>query len=316
MIVVGITNTDRNRDLTPTHVDSFQIAPNLSVALKTSGGGEQFIAFIEKELMPYIDSAYPTLPYKILIGHSFGGLTVMNTFINHKNLFNAYVAIDPSMWWDENNLLHKAQMTLPAENYNHKTLFLGIAHTMSKGMDTATVRKDTSILTQHIRAILSLNELLQQSKRNGLSYDYKYYKHDTHSSVNLIAVYDALRFIFDSDSQITDNDMLNPSVNIIEQIEKRYKKLSEQFGFKCNAPEALINELGNEEMMLKNMDAAEQLFKMNVTNYPTGFKVYDAMGDFYTAKNDQAKAIEYYKKALAIHENADSRKKLNSLLKK
>ena len=67
MIVVGIPNTDRTRDLTPTHIDADPYVPADSIFYKTSGGGENFIAFIEKELMPYIDVKYPTAPYKILI---------------------------------------------------------------------------------------------------------------------------------------------------------------------------------------------------------------------------------------------------------
>ncbi|MDP9048102.1 MAG: esterase family protein, partial [Bacteroidota bacterium] len=66
MIVVGVTNTNRVRDLTPTHVSN----PN------ESGGGESFIKFIEQELAPYVDSKYPTAPYRIFSGHSLGGLTV------------------------------------------------------------------------------------------------------------------------------------------------------------------------------------------------------------------------------------------------
>lgn len=87
MIVVGIPNTDRIRDLTPTHVNA-ALPYTDSLMLKTTGGGERFVLFIEKELMPHIDSLYPAQPYKILTGHSFGGLTVINVAINHTKLFN------------------------------------------------------------------------------------------------------------------------------------------------------------------------------------------------------------------------------------
>ena len=111
MIVIGILNTDRTRDLTPTHMDSWQVMGLVldSDVCKNSGGGEKFISFIEKELIPYIDSLYPTASYRILIGHSFGGLTVMNTLIYHPNLFKAYVAIDPTMSWDNQKLLKEAK---------------------------------------------------------------------------------------------------------------------------------------------------------------------------------------------------------------
>jgi predicted alpha/beta superfamily hydrolase len=59
MIIVGIPNTDRTRDLTPTHIDADPPFMD-STFSKTSGGGENFIAFMEKELMPHIDAKYPT----------------------------------------------------------------------------------------------------------------------------------------------------------------------------------------------------------------------------------------------------------------
>lgn len=143
MIVIGITNTDRTRDLTPTHID---IDPPYmdSASAKTSGGGEKFISFIEKELMPYIESNYPTEPYKMLIGHSFGGLTVMQTFVHHTNLFNSFICIDPSMWWDKQNLLKESKKFLINNKFQGTSLFLGIANTMPEGMNINKVSNDTS----------------------------------------------------------------------------------------------------------------------------------------------------------------------------
>lgn len=317
MIVVGITNNDRTRDLTPTHVDVDPMMMNDSNASRTSGGGEQFIAFIEKELMPHIDSTYPTLPYKTLIGHSLGGLTVMNTLINHKDLFNAYVAIDPSMWWDKRALLHKAADVLPKENYQNKTLFLAMANTMNKGMDTAKVRNDTALFSRHIQAILSLNDLLQQNRNNGLSYDYKYYINDNHGSVPLIATYDALHFIFSFyNFQLTPDDFVNFSMNTVAKLEKHYEDVSKHFGFTYNPPEDVVNNLAYLAMSQKKMPEAERLLNMNIANYPTSFNAWASMGDLQTAEGNKEKAVEYYKKALTIKQNPETRKKLNALLKK
>ena len=99
MIVVGITNTNRDKDLKPT-------ITNLDgVVDLNSGGGGNFMNFIENELIPHIDSIYPTAPYRIFSGHSLGGLTVINTLLNNTQLFNAYIAIDPSLWWNNQTLL-------------------------------------------------------------------------------------------------------------------------------------------------------------------------------------------------------------------
>src|SRR6187397_3308853 len=126
MIIVGIPNTDRTRDLTPTHITSDPPMMD-SNSTKNTGGAENFTAFIEKELMPHIDSIYPTQPFKVLIGHSFGGLTVMNTITNHTKLFNAYIAIDPSMWYDKERFLKATKKKLSEKKYEGIRLYVGIA---------------------------------------------------------------------------------------------------------------------------------------------------------------------------------------------
>jgi predicted alpha/beta superfamily hydrolase len=195
MIVVGIANTNRTRDLTPTN-SLFGPIGKRDTSFKTSGGGEKFIAFIEKELMPHIDSLYPASPYKVLIGHSLGGLIAMDILINHNNMFNAYILIDPSMWWDQKKLLNQAQQVLKKKILKGKTLFLGIANTMPPGMDTVEVRKDTSGYTAHIRSILELADIFKSNPANGLNFKYKYYHEENHNSVQTIATYDALHFLF------------------------------------------------------------------------------------------------------------------------
>jgi predicted alpha/beta superfamily hydrolase len=150
MIVVGIPNTNRTRDLTPTHVDADPMIKDVNF-LKTSGGGEKFISFIEKELMPYVDSKYPTAPYRMLIGHSLGGLTVMQAFVHHTGLFNSYVCIDPSMWWDNQSLLRETKKVLAEKQFTGKSMYLGIANTMEPGMDLKNVQNDKSDDTRHIR---------------------------------------------------------------------------------------------------------------------------------------------------------------------
>ncbi len=316
MIVVGIPNTDRTRDLTPTHVD---VDPPYmdSAGSKSSGGGEHFISFIEKELVPHIDSLYPTTPYKMLIGHSFGGLTVINTLIHHAHLFNSYVAIDPSMWWDKQKLLKEAKQDLAAKKYDGISLFLGIANTMEKGMDTLHVKKDTSSMTRHIRSILALSSYLNSNKKNGLKFNYKYYKDDNHGSVPLITEYDAMHFIFDFyNFQLNFKDFFDGKLELDHALSEHYKKVSEHMGYTINPPEDFVNSMGYLAIQQKHFDKAEALFKMNVANYPESFNTYDSMGDLYQAKGDIEKAAENYKKALSIKGAPDTKQKLEKLLKK
>jgi len=314
MIVVGIPNTDRTRDLTPTHVDADPPFMD-SASSKTSGGGEHFTSFIEKELMPYIDSLYPTSPYRMLIGHSFGGLTVMNVLINHPRLFNSYIAIDPSMWWDHQKLLKEVQQDSALKNYDSISLFLGIANTMEKGMDTLGVKKDTSGNTKHIRSILALNASLNAGKMNGLNFNSKYYKDDNHGSVPLIAEYDALHFIFDFYKlDINFREVFEGNLDLDKVLIEHYKVVSQHFGYLVTPPEDLVNSFGYTLLNQKKYDKAEALFKMNIANYPQSFNVYDSMGDFYVKKGNKEQAIENYKKALSIKDFPDTKQKLDKLL--
>jgi len=63
-------------------------------------GGNKFLDFMEDELIPRIEKAYPASSYRTFVNHSFVGLSVINALINRQHLFNYYVAIDPSLWWD------------------------------------------------------------------------------------------------------------------------------------------------------------------------------------------------------------------------
>ncbi|HMJ46611.1 MAG TPA: alpha/beta hydrolase-fold protein [Ferruginibacter sp.] len=311
MIVVGIPNTDRMRDLTPTHSVTSPFGGGDFD--KTSGGGENFTSFIEKELIPHIDSLYPTAPYRVFIGHSLGGLMVINTLINHPQLFNSYIAIDPSMWWDDQKLLKKASAGLSGKNYKDKSLFLAVANTMKTGMDTLLVKKDTGSATIHIRSNLQLANILKNMQSNGLHWAYKYYNEDDHGSVPLIAEYDAMHFLFSKYKMPSFENLFDSSFNADSAITAHFKNVSRQMGYKILPPESVINSLGYAFMQNNMPGKAYTFFKMNVDNYPTSFNTYDSMGDFYESKGEKNKAIEYFSKALSLKDNPDTRQKLEKL---
>src|SRR5882762_3087948 len=108
LIVVGIANTDRVRDLTPTHAD-IKNPDGTVTAFPTSGGADRFLDFIQTELIPEIEKRYRTAPYRIFAGHSFGGLLAIHALITRPDLFNAYIAVSPSLQWDDGHTLRRAQ---------------------------------------------------------------------------------------------------------------------------------------------------------------------------------------------------------------
>ena len=107
VIVVGISNTKRTRDLTPTNsIINYSGKPDSSSYI-LSGGNELFLQFIETELIPMVDKNYKSAPYKIFAGHSFGGLSAINCMLTRPDMFDAYIAVSPSLWWDKEYLLKR-----------------------------------------------------------------------------------------------------------------------------------------------------------------------------------------------------------------
>lgn len=315
MIVVGIPNTNRTRDLTPTHATS---APGLPAeALKTSGGGENFTAFLERELIPYIDAHYPTTPHRTLVGHSFGGLLVMNTLLHHPSLFENYVALDPSMWWDGQKLLHEAPALLAQPRYAGRALFVGIANTMPTGFDTVQVRRDTSPATDFMRSKLTLRDELASHPANGLRVRSKYYPNDTHSSLPLPATYDALRYLFQSyaPAPATLFDLFEPGIKTkpAALVEAHYQGVSAAMGYPVLPPEPMVNDLAYYLLQSNQQANALAMFQLNARNYPTSFNAHDSLGDYYSAQKQPALAIAAYTKALQLKEVPATRQKLGKL---
>jgi len=308
MIIVAITNTDRMRDLTPTAID------------ENWGGGEKFTDFIEKELIPYIDKNYPTSSYRTYVGHSLGGLMVINTLFTRPELFDNYIAIDPSLSWDDQVVLNKATAAFPEIKFDNKSLYLGVANTMAAGMNIEDVVNDTTGSTLHIRSILEFAKVAGSPENNSLAFEWKYYENDTHGSVPLITEYDAMRFLFswydfkgldrffDPDIKVAPKDFKNT-------VATHYKMVSDRFGYEVLPNEGLINSLGYGFMNPDKFDLSYAALQMNIENYPKSSNVYDSMGDYYLATKDSVKALELFTKALQVGPNTSSQEKIDMLNK-
>ncbi|SHN20185.1 alpha/beta hydrolase-fold protein [Mucilaginibacter sp. OK098] len=308
MIIVGIANTVRDRDLTPTHVKTNNGQDNLS------GGGENFTRFIADELFPYVDAHYPTAPYRVLSGHSLGGLTVVNILLNHTKMFNAYIAIEPSLWWDSKKLLKQAQQQLASIDLSKKSLFVAIANNMPPGVDTISVMKDTlNSNTQVTRSVLPFVKALKDAKPKSLRWGYKFYPNERHGTVELNAEYDALRYLFNYYPFRSSQFDEHPKLNVDSVLAAHFKMLSDNFGYTELPPESLVNSLAYHCWELNKPKEAFSLFKRNVDNHPQSANAFDSLGDFYAGTGDKQKAIEAYGRSLSLQETVDTRRKLEEL---
>jgi predicted alpha/beta superfamily hydrolase len=187
MIIVGIVNTKRTRDLTPTEsIINYFGQPDTSRVswMKPSGGNDRFLQFIREELKPYVERHYKTQPYSILAGHSFGGLASVYCLLTHPDMFQAYISVSPSFWWDQEYVLKLADQKLKKDAALNKTLFLSDA---SEGMSDSS--------TFHTN-LLKFDAILKAKTMTALRYQYNYYPKETHMTEPMPAYYDALRFIY------------------------------------------------------------------------------------------------------------------------
>lgn len=237
----------------------------------------------------------------------------MNALIKHPGLFNSYVAIDPAMRWDGAKLLKEATNILQQKSFDNKTLFLAISNTMRPGMDTLHARKDTLASSSYIRPILQLNDLLKSNRDNGLRWSSKYYHEENHGTVPLLAEYDALHFVFSDYKAPGFANLRDSSFDYKDGVVRHYEKVSKQLGYTVLPPEPFVNELAYTFMGNKMFDQAKIFFEMNIKNYPNSFNVYDSMGDYYVAKKDKQKAIEYFSKALLLRDFPATREKMEQL---
>lgn len=307
IIVVGVLHPSRMQDLT---FGTDEETPGIV------GKGEKFILYLEKELMPYIESNYPTAHYKIFIGHSVGGLTVVSTLIHHPYLFNAYVSLDGALWWNNQQIVKEADTVLANKNYKGKTLFMALANRMERGMDTLKVQKDTTESTELIRSNLEFILDIFKNKTNQLRFQHKFYENDDHSSVRFIGEYDALHFIFDFYKlKIYNSELDDPDFKLDSLLVKHYNYVSEKIGYIIKPDESQVNSLGYHMLNQKQFIKAEALFKLNITNYPETANCYDGLGDLYLATGDKLKAIESFKKTLSLKVIPETKQKLETLLK-
>ena len=292
LIIVGIPNTDRNRDLTPTHADEKGLDGAVT-QVPTSGGADKFLQFIQTELFPEIDKRYPTAAYRIFAGHSFGGLFAIHALITHTDMFNAYIALSPSLQWDDGATLHQAQQFFARTKELHKTLFFSLAN---EG-NTPNPMGQNFEAFQKVFATSTPKGFIVRSER---------YPDEDHGSTTLLAHYAGLRLVFDG--WVMPFDLKTGQYEGgLKGVEQHYRELSERFGFPVSA-EVTINRLGYNLLAGKKTDDAIAAFERNVELYPASANVYDSLGDGLEGAGKLDQARQNVEKAVEMGtKNSDPR---------
>jgi predicted alpha/beta superfamily hydrolase len=283
LIVVGVTNTDRTRDLTQVKSTDKDAAGNLR--FPTSGGADNFLKFFETELIPEIEKDYRVQPYRIFAGHSLGGLFAIHAMVSKPGLFNSCIVVSPSLQWENNDELKRATEYLKNQKEMKVTLFMSI------GNEPGALGDDFD----------SLKKLLSESKIKGLEWQAERMLDEDHGSVVLRSHYFGLRKVFDGWQP--PQDLKSGAVlGGLKGADAHYKKLSEKFGYTIPVPEDLINQMGYQFLFDGKADEAIATFKANVERYPDSANVYDSLAEAYERGGRIDLAEPLYDKARTLGE--------------
>ncbi len=281
LIVVGITNTDRTRDLTPTK--PAQVGATGAPQFPTAGGADKFLKFIETELIPEIEKRYRVRPYRMLAGHSLGGLFAVHALLSRPDVFNSYVAVSPSLQWDNQVTVKRAEDFLKARKELNATLF------MTLGNEPGAIED----------GFHQMKQVLTKNTAKGFEWEAQQWPDEDHGSVVLRSHYFGLRKVY-AGWQIPRDPNMGTVAGGLKGAEEHYQKLSEKFRYTIPVPENLINQIGYQHLFGDQNEQAITVFKTNVERYPDSANVYDSLAEAYERTGRIDLAAPLYEKAQAL----------------
>ena len=148
-IVIGIATVDRRRDFTfPSTIESEK------KNFPTTGHSDKFISFLEEELKPFINNKYKTNSSAMLIGQSLGGLLASEILLKRPEMFNKYLIISPSIWWDNGSLLNQSSQVI--EKLSQKTdVYIGVGKEgLTPGEFPRVMEVDANLLVENLECFI------------------------------------------------------------------------------------------------------------------------------------------------------------------
>jgi len=181
-IVVGIATVDRRRDFTsPTAIKED------AVKYPTTGHSDRFIAFIEKELQPYIQNKYHCNKDKTIIGQSLGGLLATEILLTKPQLFNKYLIVSPSIWWNNGYLLNLDTKSLRENIQKPISVYIAVG---KEGLTPTAIPR-----VMEVDANL-LAEKIKLTKNKNIQLHYDYLPNEDHATIMHQAVSNAFKLLY------------------------------------------------------------------------------------------------------------------------
>ncbi|MDQ6893797.1 MAG: alpha/beta hydrolase-fold protein [Acidobacteriota bacterium] len=281
LIVVGIPNTQRTRDFTTRWTAPGDAPDSLRWMIPAAGGADAFRGFLTKELIPEIDRRYLTAPFRILAGHSLGGLFALDTIAKEPSSFASVIAISPPAAWNNDEVIRG----LRSETFagSAARLFLAAA-----GNDPA----DT--LPAFHRLVETLNGVVPAARwRNQILPD------EDHGTVAIPALQAGLQFSFPSwrvPGYLSEGGLVG--------IREHYSRISRLYGYRVRVQERELSRLAYQWLRAKRVDEAVGLFGAISEDHPSSANAHDDLGAALAQAGRPSDARREIEKAVEIAQKA------------
>ena len=284
MIVVGVVNKDRTRDLYATRAD-FKRGATV-IPFPNSGDGDNFLAFIAEELIPWVDANYRTTPLRLLAGHSAGGNFALHAMRMKPMLLQAIIAISPWLAWDDHREIRALAPFLAEAKTPVRALFFSYTSPAHDGPD---MKGDIDALSAALRA------------RNdpALRWAMATYPDETHDSTFVKGFYDGLRMIF-AGWEYPRDPTTNQLAGALDDVKAHYAEAGARLGVDLSPPPEIISELAYRDLREGKFDAALAAFGFYAETYPQIADAWDSLADGLEGAGKLEEALAARRKALAV----------------
>jgi hypothetical protein len=230
MIVVGIVHKNREAELFPKALHD--------TLIQVEAKSDKFLVYLEKELLPAIDSIRGSIGPRMLFGHSLGGLFGIHTINAKPKLFNAYLLTDPAVWWDQQQALKTFSKNLPAQSPRTSYMYLGISNTLPYRADTVSIQQLNPSMVS-ITSQFQLKHFLEDSGKTTIRWDARYYPAESHFTIPGLGLRDGLLSYFKDYRcpyfEWMDADSLSPQ-EFGNSVRVHFEKFAALLGYKLRPP--------------------------------------------------------------------------------
>ncbi|HET8809611.1 MAG TPA: alpha/beta hydrolase-fold protein [Flavobacteriaceae bacterium] len=304
LIIVGIADGGtapqhhilRKRDYT------FHDSPNIKFdSSMVSGGGGEFLRFLQKEFIPFIEREYRTDPsLRGYWGYSLGGLFGAFAMFQTPNLFNSYILSSPSLWWDEDIIFSLEQEYAKTHKDLAAKVYISVGTAEFTSMKQGNFRLVDSLNARGYPSLKIINT--QMDGGSHFSAMPRIFEQGILALYGKVPIGEELLSIISEEG--------------IEAAVARYHTVvaTDPDGYQLGMNE--LNRLGYDLLGKKKFKEAITIFQLNVEAFPKSWGVYDSLAEGYMMAGDKEKAISNYQQSLELDPNNANNEYAREMLRK